>query len=208
MLELVLFFCPYHGAILVSFKKQEDRASYLFSFLFFFISNVFVSILFRVNFLLVRLILAPVQRLQHCHPVRSPGLVSVAIQEPDHWCPVSAAGQKSSLPPWIFHLWILQNQCSVFAFQDRDHGSAFSFTTPYLFVFLSVCTYVCVIFLNLSPHCLPLENHNVFMPLLHPHSSSSPFFPCLHFSAMPLQLVQENSHSIYFFNLIWEPTGN
>lgn len=145
------------------FLQQKDRASYFFHY-FLFQSQLIkfpFSVLFWLNFLLVRLVLALVQWTQHCHPVRIPGVVSVAIQEPDHWCPVSAAGLKSSLPPWIFHLWILQNQCSVFAFQDRDHGSAFSFTLPYLFVFLRVCTCVSYFF-NLSPHCVPLRNHNSF----------------------------------------------
>lgn len=136
--------------------------------------------------------------------MRSPGLVSVARQEPDHWCPVSAAGLKSSLPPWIFHLWILQNQCSVFAFQDRDHGSAFSFTVPYLFVFLRVCT--CVSFFNLSPHCLPLGNHNslchCFILLLFLYILSIFVLFC-HACATGTSKLTFN----LFFNLISKPTG-
>lgn len=105
----------------------------------------------------------------HGHPVRSPGSVSLAIWEADRRCPVSATGLKSSLHPWIFHLWISQNQCSVFAFPDWDHGSAFPFTTPHLSLFLRgvcvrrySCVYIFLIFLNLSLLCLPLENHNPF----------------------------------------------
>jgi len=75
----------------------------------------------------------------HCHPVRGPSSVSVAIREADRWCPVSATGPKCSLPPWIFHLWILLNQCSVFAFPDRDYGSAFF--TP-LLMSLYFCVFV------------------------------------------------------------------
>lgn len=121
----------------------------------------------------------------HCHPVRGPCSVSVAMRKPDRRCPVSAAGPKSSLPPWIFHLWILQNQCSVFAFPDRDHGSAFFFTTPYHFVFLCVylslcvCVYVFLIFPNLSPTLSALRKPHPLSPLLYP----SPLpLPSLHFS--------------------------
>lgn len=106
--------------------------------------NVPFSIILSVSVLLVRLVLAPVHLIQLCPlpPRERPGSMSAAIPEPDRWCPVSTAGPKSSLPPWIFHLWILQNQCPVFAVADRVHGSAFSLTAPHLFLFL--CVYLCV----------------------------------------------------------------
>ena len=110
-----------------------------------------------------------------CHQARGPGSVSVAIREPDRRCPVSAAGPKSSLPPWIFHLWILQNQCSVFAFPDRDHGSAFSFATPHLFLLcsLSACNRMCFLFSLIFS-----MKHMLILPLPYP---APPPLPPLHF---------------------------
>lgn len=96
----------------------------------------------------------------HCHPMRGQDSVSITIQEPDRHCLISAAGPKSSSPRWIFHLWILQNQCSVFTFPGRDHGSAFSFTTAHLFMPVCVCVLMCFFCsLTSSPPHLLFENH-------------------------------------------------
>lgn len=85
------------------------------------------------------LVLAPVQLIRHRAMATRREACSLrvmrVIPEPDRRCPVFAAGPRSSLPPWIFHLRILQNQCSVFAFPDRNYGSAFSFLSLHVCMF-------------------------------------------------------------------------
>lgn len=156
----------------------------------------------------------------HGHPVRSPGSVSLAIWEADHRCPVAATGLKSSLHPWIFHLWISQNRCSVFAFPDWDqHFLSPLLISPCFFGCLCACVLVCVyiflIFLNLSLLCLPLENHNpfchCFIFLLFLLFSLIAYFyhACTSSTSSLTMRLTFNScfFFFFFFYLISQPTG-